>query len=93
MKKLLFVAGAMIIAAAVSAAVCLNCGQTRHNDLFEQNLDALADGENIHPKDYIECWYVSNYTYNPDLYLEVRDCSSCSSVNASEVSTSDKCMP
>ena len=37
-KKLLFAAGAMIIA----AAVCLNIGQTRHNDLFEQNLDALA---------------------------------------------------
>ena len=36
----------MIIAAAVSAAVCLNFGQTRHNDLFEQNLDALAIGEN-----------------------------------------------
>ena len=35
----------MIIAAAVSAAVCLNFGQTRHNDLFEQNLDALARGE------------------------------------------------
>ena len=45
MKKLLFAAGAMIIAAAVSAAVCLTCGQTRHNDLFEQNLDALARGE------------------------------------------------
>ena len=35
----------MIIAAAVSAAVCLNFGQTRHDDLFEQNLDALARGE------------------------------------------------
>ena len=45
-KKLIFAAGAMIIAAAVSAAVCLNCGQTRHDDLFEQNLDALARGEN-----------------------------------------------
>ena len=44
-KKVLFAAGAMIIAAAVSAAVCLNIGQTRHNDLFEQNLDALARGE------------------------------------------------
>ena len=44
-KKLIFAAGAMIIAAAVSAAVCLNFGQTRHNDLFEQNLDALARGE------------------------------------------------
>ena len=44
-KKILFAAGAMIIAAAVSAAVCLNFGQTRHDDLFEQNLDALADGE------------------------------------------------
>ena len=43
-KKVLFAAGAMIIAAAVSAAVCLTCGQTRHNDLFEQNLDALARG-------------------------------------------------
>ena len=46
-KKVLFAAGAMIIAAAVSAAVCLNIGQTRHNDLFEQNLDALAQGEII----------------------------------------------
>ena len=36
----------MIIAAAVSAAVSMNFGQTRHNDLFEQNLDALARGEN-----------------------------------------------
>lgn len=45
-KKVLFAAGAMIIAAAVSAAVCLNFGQTRHDDLFEQNLDALARGEN-----------------------------------------------
>ena len=44
-KKLLFAAGAMIIAAALSAAVCLNTGQTRHDDLFEQNLDALARGE------------------------------------------------
>ena len=44
-KKVLFAAGAMIIAAAVSAAVCLNFGQTRHDDLFEQNLDALAIGE------------------------------------------------
>ena len=44
-KKVLFAAGAMIIAAAVSAAVCLTCGQTRHNDLFEQNLNALARGE------------------------------------------------
>ena len=44
-KKVLFAAGAMIIAVAVSAAVCLNFGQTRHNDLFEQNLDALARGE------------------------------------------------
>ena len=35
MKKLIFAAGAMIIAAAVSASVCLTCGQTRHNDLFE----------------------------------------------------------
>ena len=46
-KKLLFAAGAMVIAAAVSAAVCLNFGQTRHNDLFEQNLDALARGEGV----------------------------------------------
>ena len=46
-KKLLFAAGAMIIAAAVLAAVCLTCGQTRHNDLFEQNLDALARGEGV----------------------------------------------
>ena len=46
-KKVLFAAGAMIIAAAVSAAVCLTCGQTRHNDLFEQNLDALARGEGV----------------------------------------------
>lgn len=91
-KKLILAAGAMIIAAAVSATVYVNRSADR-DDLFEQNLDALADGENIHPKDYIECWYVSNYTYNPDLYLEVRDCFSCSSVNASEVSTSDKCMP
>ena len=44
-KKVLFAAGAMIIAAAVSAAVCLNFGQTRHDDLFEQNLDALAQME------------------------------------------------
>ena len=44
-KKLIFAAGAMIIAAAVSSAVCLNTGQTRHDDLFEQNLDALARGE------------------------------------------------
>ena len=47
MKKLIFAAVAMIIAAAVSAAVCLNCGQTRHNDLFEQNLDALAQMEGV----------------------------------------------
>ena len=46
-KKVLFAAGIMIIAAAVSAAVCLNFGQTRHNDLFEQNLDALARGEGV----------------------------------------------
>ena len=45
-KKLFFPAGAMVIAAAVSAAVCLNIGQTRHDDLFEQNLEALARGEN-----------------------------------------------
>lgn len=45
-KKLIFAAGAMVIAAAVSAAFCLNFGQTRHDDLFEQNLDALARGEN-----------------------------------------------
>ena len=49
-KKLLFAAGAMVIAAAVSAAVCLNFGQTRHDDLFEQNLSVLAEGENKIPQ-------------------------------------------
>lgn len=44
-KKVLFAAGAMIIAAAVSVAVCMNFNQSRHGDLFEQNLDALAKGE------------------------------------------------
>ena len=46
-KKVLFAAGAMIIAAAVTAAVSMNFGQTSHDDLFEQNLDALAQGEII----------------------------------------------
>ena len=45
-KNFIFVAVAIIIAAAVTAAISLNFGQTRHDDLFEQNLDALADGEN-----------------------------------------------
>ena len=40
-KKVLFAAGAMIIAAAVSATVYVN-KNTDRNDLFEQNLDALA---------------------------------------------------
>ena len=62
-KKVLFAAGAMIIAAAVSAAVCLTCGQTRHNDLFEQNLDALARGENENDQREIDC-YNSGGNYN-----------------------------
>ena len=46
-KKVLFAAGAMIIAAAVTAAVSMNFGQTSHDDLFEQNLDALAQMEGV----------------------------------------------
>lgn len=46
MKKLIFVAGAMIIAAAVSATVYVN-KNTDRNDLFEQNLDALAQLEGV----------------------------------------------
>ena len=45
-KKLLFAAGAMIIAAAVSATVYVN-KNTDRNDLFEQNLDALAQMEGV----------------------------------------------
>ena len=45
-KKLIFAAGAMIIAAAVSATVYVSESADR-NDLFEQNLEALADGEII----------------------------------------------
>jgi hypothetical protein len=46
-KNIIFAAGAMIIAAAVTAAVSMNFGQTRHDDLFEQNLDALAQMEGV----------------------------------------------
>ena len=45
-KKVLFAAGAMIIAAAVSATVYVN-KNTDRNDLFEQNLDALAQLEGV----------------------------------------------
>ena len=45
-KKLLFAAGAMIIAAAVSATVYVN-KNTDRNDLFEQNLYALAQMEGV----------------------------------------------
>lgn len=45
-KKLIFAAGAMIIAAAVSATVYVNRSADR-NDLFEQNLEALAKGEGV----------------------------------------------
>ena len=73
-KKLIFAAGAMIIAAVVSAAVCLNFGQTRHNDLFEQNLDALARGEGGGSS--VMC----SQTKNSGNYY-MKDCSTCDKFN------------
>ena len=44
-KKIVLAAGAVLVAAAVSAFVCVNNGRTSMDDLFYANVEALADGE------------------------------------------------
>lgn len=61
-KKLILAAGAMIIAAAVYATVYVN-RSADHDDLFEQNLEALARGENEYDQREIDC-YNSGGNYN-----------------------------
>lgn len=90
MKKIyVFIITALI---AVSS-VCICGNQTDPRTLMDANIEALAQNENIHPDGYVECWNVHNDSYDPTLYLEVRECLNCTMKNVSSASKSDlPCM-
>lgn len=90
MKKIyVFIITALI---AVSA-VCIFGNQTDSRTLMGANIEALAQIENIHPDGYVECWNVHNDSYDPTLYLEVRECVNCTMKKVSSASKADlPCM-
>lgn len=74
MKKTMFLAaGAVLVAAAVSASVYVNSGRSSMDDLFNTNVEALARNES---GNYKICYYESvvrvGYTYY--------DCGTCEKI-------------
>lgn len=93
MKKIyVFIITALIAVSAVSA-VCIFGNQTDPRTLMDANIEALAQNENIYPDGYVECWNVHNDSYDPTLYLEVRECVNCTMKKISSASKADlPCM-
>ena len=90
MKKI----SAFIITALIAvSAVYIFSNQTDPKTLMDANIEALAQNENIHPDGYVECWNVHNDSYDPTLYLEVRECLNCTMKKVSSASKADRpCM-
>ena len=85
---------AFIITALIAvSAVYIFSNQTDPKTLRDANIEALAQNENIHPDGYVECWNVHNDSYDPTLYLEVRECLNCTMKKVSSASKADRpCM-
>lgn len=85
---------AFIITALIAvSAVYIFSNQTDPKTLMDANIEALAQNENIHPDGYVECWNVHNDSYDPTLYLEVRECLNCTMKKVSSASKADRpCM-
>ena len=86
-KRLLF----MLTACAVAISAVLTAKSSRLKDayLFEANVEALSDDEGFGPT--VICYKFVSDSYDPELYIEVRQCSDCKYKKTSSASGQSTC--
>ena len=92
-RSLVLAAGAVLVAAAVSAFVYVNNGRNSMDDLFNANVEALASQEEtIYRDGSVTCFRSTYDDGSLGYYLRVRECLNCTIVDATSASGSSKCM-
>lgn len=87
MKKIYVIVAATLIATSIFFV------QNNDSESFvENNVQALAATETIHPEGYVGCYMKSHDDGTPGYYIVIRKCSDCKQVSATSASGKDKCM-
>ena len=87
MKRSVFAIALLLFVAFIIALISSNtrCG------MLQENLDALTQNEHFNPD--VQCFSSVSDDYDPDLFIEVRECSSCSIVATGQASSPSTCSP
>lgn len=79
----------MICTAIITTLYQKNADFSIRNDLMRANIEALTDDTEFGTD--VLCYSNVNTNYDPDLYIEVRECMNCSVVKASSASNQLTC--